>query len=149
MCTHTPCCRHIFLTQYLCVAYRHRVHAWLKAFNSAHVRSCHLTLSILIFQPPFPSAPSSPNCARTESVGQAHVRTSAEEFGYLAESTHSQDEKQQGSVRRSFYDVCKCVSTRGNREGECPRRRKWTGRHNEWSEETVRCACCSRATAFA
>ena len=69
---------------------------------SAHVISLHLTFSILMFHPPsllfphghfdnsFPSAPSLPNCSRSESAGQAHLRTSGEEFGYLADPTHSQ-----------------------------------------------------------
>ena len=70
----------------------------------AHVISLHLTLSILMFHPPsllfpdghfettFPtltSAPSLPNCSRSESVDQAHFRTSGGEFGYLADPTHS------------------------------------------------------------
>ena len=100
-CTHTPCRTHIFLTHFPCAAYRHRAHAWLKVFCSAHVRSLHLTLSILMFHPPsllfshghfdtsFPSAHSLPNCSRSESEGQAHFRTSGEEFGYLADPTHS------------------------------------------------------------
>ena len=71
---------------------------------SAHVISLHLTLSILMFHPPsllfpdghlettFPtlaSAPSLPNCSRSESAGPAHFRTSGVEFGYLADPTHS------------------------------------------------------------
>ena len=68
---------------------------------SAHVISFHLTLSILMFHPPsllfphghlettFLSAPSLPNCSRSESAGQAHFRTSGGEFGYLADPTHS------------------------------------------------------------
>ena len=35
------------------------------------------------------SAPSLPNCSRSESVGPAHFRTSGGEFGYLADPTHS------------------------------------------------------------
>ena len=61
-------------------------------------------LSVLMFHPPsllfpdghfettFPtltSAPSLPNCSRSESAGQAHFRTSGGEFGYLADPTHS------------------------------------------------------------
>ena len=38
--------------------------------------------------PSFPSRPSLPNCSRSESPGQAHFRTSGEEFGYLDDSTH-------------------------------------------------------------
>ena len=67
---------------------------------SAHVISLHLTLSILMFHPSllfphghfdtsFPSAPSLPNCSRSESAGQAHFRTSGGEFGYLADPAHS------------------------------------------------------------
>ena len=68
---------------------------------SAHVISLHLTLSILMFHPPsslfphghfdtsFPSAPSLPNCSRSESAGLANFRTSGEEFGYLTDRTHS------------------------------------------------------------
>ena len=42
LCTHTPCRTHIFLTPFPCVAYRHRVHAWLKVFA---VRMPHLPIS--------------------------------------------------------------------------------------------------------
>ena len=68
---------------------------------SAHVISHHLTFSLLMFHPPsllfphghfdasFPSVPSLPNCSRSKSAGQAHFRTSGEEFGYLADPTHS------------------------------------------------------------
>ena len=41
------------------------------------------------FETTFPSAPYSSNCSRPESAGQAHFRTSAEEFRYLADPTHS------------------------------------------------------------
>ena len=68
---------------------------------SAHVTSLHLALSILMFHPPsllfphghcettFPSALSSSSCTRPERGVQVHFRTSAEEFGYLADFTHS------------------------------------------------------------
>ena len=68
---------------------------------SARVTSPHLTFSLLMFHPPsllfphghfdtsFPSAPSLPNCSRSESAGLAHFRTSAEESDYLADPTHS------------------------------------------------------------
>ena len=61
---------------------------------SAHVTSSHLTVSLLTFHPPsllfsFLSAPSLPNCSRSESAGQAHFRLSAKESGYLADPTHS------------------------------------------------------------
>ena len=69
--------------------------------RSAHVVSADLTFSLLMFHPPsllfphghfdtlFPSALSLPNCSRSEGAGQAHFRTSGEEFGYLADPTHS------------------------------------------------------------
>ena len=59
---------------------------------SAHVVSFHSTFSLVMFHPPsllfphghfdtsFQSAPSLPNCSRSESAGQAHFRTSGEEF---------------------------------------------------------------------
>ena len=68
---------------------------------NAHVTSLHLTFSLLMFHPPsllfphghpdtsFLSAPSLPNCSRSESAGQAHFRMSAEESGYVADPTHS------------------------------------------------------------
>ena len=64
------------------------------------VISLHLALSILMFHPPsllfphghfdakFPSAPSSSSVTRPRSVGQAHFRTCAGEFRYLADPTH-------------------------------------------------------------
>ena len=63
---------------------------------SAHVMSLHLVLSILMFHPPllfphghfdttFPSAPSSSSFTTPKSAGQAHLRTSAGELGYLAD----------------------------------------------------------------
>ena len=57
--------------------------------------------AILMFHPPslrfphghldtwFLSAPSLPNCSRPKNAGPAHFRTSGEEFGYLADPTHS------------------------------------------------------------
>ena len=41
------------------------------------------------FDTSFPSAPSLPNCSRSESAGPAHFRTSGQEFGSLADPTHS------------------------------------------------------------
>ena len=41
-CTHAPCRTRIFLAQFLCVASRHRVHAWLKVFA---VRMSYLSIS--------------------------------------------------------------------------------------------------------
>ena len=69
--------------------------------RSANVKPLHPTFSILMFHPPsllfphghfetpFPSAQSLPDFTRPESAGQAHFRTSGEEFGYLADPTHS------------------------------------------------------------
>ena len=99
-CTHTPCRTHIFFALLPCVTYRHE-HARLKVFAVRMSFSLHLALSILMFHPPsllfphghfdtsFPSAPSLPNCSRSESAGQARFCTSGEEFGYLADPTHS------------------------------------------------------------
>ena len=67
---------------------------------SVHVAYLHLAFSVLMFHAPslfphghfdttFPSAPSSSSFTRPKSAGQAHFRTSAEEFGYLADPTHS------------------------------------------------------------
>ena len=68
---------------------------------SAHVISLHRALSVLVFHPPsllfphghfnttFPSAPSSSSITRPKSAGQAHLRTSVGESGYLADPTHS------------------------------------------------------------
>ena len=68
---------------------------------SAHVISLHLALSILMFHPPsllfphshfdttVPSAPSSSSFTLPKSAGQTHFRTSAGEFGQLADPTRS------------------------------------------------------------
>ena len=71
---------------------------------SAHVVDLHLSLSILMFHPPsllfpdghfettFPTLTSTtplPSFTRPKSAGLAHFRTSAEEFGNLADPTHS------------------------------------------------------------
>ena len=68
--THTPCRTHICLTQFLCVTYRHRVHARLKVFAvcmsylsiSPSPLSCFIPPSLLFphshFETTFPSAPS-------------------------------------------------------------------------------------------
>ena len=115
-CTHTPCRTHIFLTHFPCVAYRHRVHAWLNVFA---VRMSYLSISpspFSWFQPPsllfpdghfettFPtltSAPSLPNCSPSESAGLAHFRTSGRKFGYLADPTHS--------TPLTFYEPKTCI----------------------------------------
>ena len=99
-CTHTPCRTHIFLTHFPCVAYRHRAHAWLKVFAVRHISPSHPLHSHVPsasfccsqhghFETTFLSAQSLPNCSRSESAGQAHLPTSAGEFGHLADSTHS------------------------------------------------------------
>ena len=102
-CTHTPCRTHIFLTHFPCVAYRCRVHAWLKVFT---VRMSYLSISpspcscfirflavprrLLRDHPPdFDVCTSLPSCSRSESAGQAHFRTGGGEFGYLADPTYS------------------------------------------------------------
>ena len=67
---------------------------------SAHVISLispsplsHVLSAVLFphghFQTTFPSAPSLSNCTQSKSAGQARFCTSAEEFGYLANPTHS------------------------------------------------------------
>ena len=58
VCTHTLCRTHIFLTHFLCVAYRHRAHAWLKVFA---VRTSHLSIS----PSPFSCSIRRPCCSRT------------------------------------------------------------------------------------
>ena len=100
-CTHTPCRTHIFLTHFPCVAYIHRVHAWLKVFA---VRMSYLSIS----PSPFSCFIRLPCCSltvtwrppsrpwrlhlpcRTVPDPKAQVwRTSGVEFGYLADPTHS------------------------------------------------------------
>ena len=96
----TPRVARIFLTQLLCVTYRNRVHAWLKVFA---VRMSYLSIS----PSPFSCFIRRPCCSRTVTSrphsrlhrfrrtvpdlngGQAHFRTRGEEFGYLADPTHS------------------------------------------------------------
>ena len=65
---------------------------------SVYVISLHLAF---MFHPPsllfphghfdttFPSAPSSSSFTRPKSAGQAHLRMSAGDFGYLPDPTHS------------------------------------------------------------
>ena len=101
VCVHTlRVARACFQTQFLCVTYGPSRTRMAKGVCNAHVISLHLTLSSILFHPPsllfphghfettFPSAPSSSNCPRPESAGQAHFRTSGEECGHLADSTH-------------------------------------------------------------
>ena len=90
---------------------------------SAHVISLHLTLSIVMFHPPsllfphghfdtsFPSAPSLPNCSRSESSGHAHFRATGEEFGCLADPTHSTESE---AICYQHTTAGDCSSKRGN-----------------------------------
>ena len=90
---------------------------------SAHVVSLHLTFCIIMFHPPsllfphghfdtsFPSAPSLPNCSRSESAGQAHFRTSGEEFDYLADPTHSTGSEPKESTRLLLQMETRRLST--------------------------------------
>ena len=41
------------------------------------------------FETTFMSAQSLPNCSRSKSAGQAHLRTTGGEFGHLTDATHS------------------------------------------------------------
>ena len=95
MNTHTPCRTHIFFALFPCVTYRHE-HAWLKVFA---VRMSYLSIS----PSPFScftrhlcssrTVTSTPRSVCTflaeQRTGQAHFRSSGEEFGYLADPTHS------------------------------------------------------------
>ena len=102
------CCTHIFLH----IAGAHSAHPHAcehtrmaqvceKGLLHVHVVELHLAFSILMFQPPsllfpdghfettFPTLTSTtflPSFTCPESAGQAHSRTSTEEFGYLAKS---------------------------------------------------------------
>ena len=83
---------------------------------SVYVISLHLALSILMFHPPsllfphgdfdtsFSSALTLPNCSRSESAGQEHFRTSGEEFGYLADPTHSTGHEPKGFEKITSVD---------------------------------------------
>ena len=98
-CTHTPCRTHVFLTFSLRGVQTSRTRT-AQGVCSVYVISLHLTFSLLMFHPPsllfprghfdttFPSAQSSSSFARPKSAGQAHLRTCAGEFGYLADPTH-------------------------------------------------------------
>ena len=92
--------RNIFLAWCTDIPYTHGSMCLECACHS----SLHITLSIPMFHPfsllfpdghfetTFPaltSAPSLPNCSRSESAGQAHFRTSGGEFGCLADPTYS------------------------------------------------------------
>ena len=86
---------------------RVNTHTWLKDMKKvcciAHVASLHLAMSMLMFHPPcllfpgghfetFPtstSASSLSSTTRLQIAGQAHFRTSGEEFVKMADSAHS------------------------------------------------------------
>ena len=59
----------------------------------SHLLHYHFSSAFLAvparFETTFPLAQSLPNFTRPESAGQAHFRTSGEEFGHLADLTHS------------------------------------------------------------
>ena len=147
-CTHTPCRTHIFLTQFLCVMYRQMA----QGVCSAHVISLHLTLSILMFHPPsllfphghfqttFPSAQSSPDFTRPESTGQAHFRTNVEEFGYLADPTHSTgcEAKEFDKITSADWDMTPINDPNHDRISNFTKKRTrehWTVRcsHSVWN----------------
>ena len=99
MSTHSLSHAHFLCTFFLCdVQTRTRM---AQGVCSVYVTSLHLALPILMFHPPFlllphghfdttfPSAPSSSSFTRPTSAGQAHLRTCAGKFGYLADPTHS------------------------------------------------------------
>ena len=99
VCTHSVSHAHFSDTFSLRVAQTSRTRM-AQGVCSVHVISLHLTFSLLMFHPPsllfphghfdsFPSAPSLANCSRFESAGLPHFRTSGDEFGYLADPTHS------------------------------------------------------------
>ena len=96
VCTHSPVSR----TFSLCDVETSRTRM-AQGVCSVHVAYLNLAFSVLMFHPPsllfphghfdttLPSAPSSSSFTQPKSAGQAHFRTSAEEFGYLADPTHS------------------------------------------------------------
>ena len=84
---------------FLCIFFLRDVQT-LTRMAQVYVISLHLPLSILMFHPPsllfshghfdttFPYAPSSSSFIRPKNAGQAHLRTCAGEFGFLANPTH-------------------------------------------------------------
>ena len=106
-CTHTLLSTHIFSAR--CCTHFYifmRAHPRMaqgreKGLLHAHLVDLYLAFSILMFHPPsllflhghfdttFPSAQSLPSSTRPKSAGHAHFRTRAQEFGYLADPTHS------------------------------------------------------------
>ena len=128
-CVHTPCRTHIFLTHFPCVAYRHRVHARLQV--SVRTSSLHLTFFTCFIRlpccsrtvtsrhlPTLTSAPSLPNCSRSESAGQTHFRTSGEEFGNLADPTHSTEDEE-----HIIWRCPRCETLRLEKPAPCNRDR--------------------------
>ena len=98
-CVHTLSCRtHIFFAWRTDIAYTHGSRL-RKRFVAYACRWCpsrllHVPPSILVVpgrsrRHHVPGTPSSSSFTRPISAGQAHFRTSAEEFGYLADPTHS------------------------------------------------------------
>ena len=123
-------CTHALLSHahFLGVTHRDRVHAWLKVFAvcMSHMPispslsfMCHPP-SLLFFDTTFPSAPSSSSFTRPQSAGQAHFRTSAEEFGYLADPTHStaHETKGKGKVQKEKLDLYTMLETSSYRRKE-------------------------------
>ena len=119
-CKHTPWRTHIFSDTVSSRGVRTSRTRMAQRVFSAPVISLHLTFSILMFHPPsllFPhghfettfqtstSSTSLPNFTRPESEGQAHFRTSAEEFGYLADPTHSTNVAPRSSTSTSVWTV--------------------------------------------
>ena len=80
---------------------------------SAHVTSLHLTFSLVMFHPPsvqsphghldtsFLSAPSLPNCFRSESAGQAHFHSTSCEPKEFDKITSVQTETRRPSMIRT------------------------------------------------
>ena len=148
---------HILLTHYPCVAYRHRVHAWPKVFCSARVTCRHLTFSLLKFHPPsllfprghldtlLPSAPSLPNCSRSEGAGQAQFRTGGEEFGYLADPTHSTGYEPEEFDKTASADGDTTPINDPNYDNMCDFSKNHTREH--WT--VVRCFHYARSLCFA
>ena len=101
-------CSHIFFAWRTDIAYTQGSRCLQCACHTSPSRPLHF----LMFHPPsllfphghfdtsFPSAPSLQNCSRSESAGPAHFRTSCQEFGYLADPTHST-----GHERKEFDKI--------------------------------------------
>ena len=92
-CTHTPCRTHTFFALFPCMTYRHE-HAWLKAFATC---VSYLPISLSPFScfirrlccsRAVTSTPRSLLHRLRRALPEAHLRTSAGKFGYLADPTH-------------------------------------------------------------